>query len=189
MSGDAMDTLGGTPPEDAGRDAIHVAVVSAVAERVLLPGQHVGIENGKASSWPKPIGVVDPYLTEAVPAGGRFWLFIYPRQITGLRHVWSHPAFPDDEPVSIAAPVPINRSASEEWMRSWAMAHMGQDYYGNRAFLSVEESYAMAVRAGFDHNVGPYEDARDHINDEWWQHWEVITGEKGERKTYFSCAC
>jgi hypothetical protein len=82
---------------DRRRDAIHIAVAPVTAADRLAPGQHVGlIQTGNlelVGPCERNIGVVDPFLVEAVEAGQRFWLFLYPNSISGLRHVWSHPAF------------------------------------------------------------------------------------------------
>lgn len=79
------------------RDAIHIAVAPVTAAVRLVPGQHVGlIEAGNLESvgpCDDNLGVVDPFLASAVEAGERFWLFLYPGTTTGLRHVWTHPAF------------------------------------------------------------------------------------------------
>jgi hypothetical protein len=82
---------------DRRRDAIHIAVAPVTAAERLAPGQHVGlVQEGDlelVGPCDRTIGVVDPFLTEEVEAGQRFWLFLYPGTITGLRHVWTHPAF------------------------------------------------------------------------------------------------
>jgi hypothetical protein len=82
---------------DRRRDAIHIAVAPVTAVGRLAPGQHVGLlredDPEQVGQCDRPIGVVDPFLTSAVEPGRRFWLFLYPGTITGLRHVWTHPAF------------------------------------------------------------------------------------------------
>lgn len=91
-TGGALESLGTTNiPETAGRDAIHIAVIRCVATTRLFPGQHVDI-NGYPTTG-KTVGIVDPYLAAPVYPDSPFWLLLYPRTITGLRHVWSHPDF------------------------------------------------------------------------------------------------
>lgn len=90
--------LGHPPAPDAARDAVHVAVVPATAVSELRPGQHLAN------------GVVDPYRTDPVPPGGRYWLFLYPGTVTRVRHAWTHPAFPDEP-----TPAPKRRTEADVW--------------------------------------------------------------------------
>lgn len=173
------------------RDAIHVAVAPVVANGALLPGEAIGLlEDGTASANPPFIGVVDPFLTRRVQAGERFWMFLKPGTITSLRHEWQHPAF-DSMTSNPAASAKSEKSASEQWMRAWAMRHMSSDYYGDDVggVLDEDSAYANAIHAGEEMSVGCHENARDHIDNEWWGHWETITGKTGDRESYFSCAC
>ena len=82
---------------DRRRDAIHIAVAPVTAAVRLTPGQHVGLvregDAELAGPCDRNIGIVDPFLTGDVQPGRRFWLVLYPGTITGLRHVWAHPAF------------------------------------------------------------------------------------------------
>lgn len=99
VSTDALETLGMIIDEKAGRDAIHLAVEPSIAGEKLYPGQHIGLVNGVATTTaPKKVGIVDPFLNGFVPQGEMFWLVVYPRQITSLRHVWTHPDFPEKAP-------------------------------------------------------------------------------------------
>ena len=78
------------------RDAIHVAVAPVTASCRLHPGEHVGLLGEDDVVGPcgeDNIGIVDPFLRKPVERNERFWLFLYPGTITGLRHVWKHPAF------------------------------------------------------------------------------------------------
>lgn len=92
--------LGQTPGDDARRDAIHLAVVPVVTRFSQAPGRRVGLTGRRVGNdyevdtcVGEPVGILDPYRQGEVPAGGRCWLFLFPGTITGLRHVWSHPAF------------------------------------------------------------------------------------------------
>ena len=174
-------------PENYGKcDAVHVAVAAVEAKETLKPGDHVNLSaDGKAVKHGKSIGIVDPFLKRTVLKGDRFWLYVYPGSITSLEHKWTHPAFSEKQESKCD-----NHSASEAWMRKWAAKHMGYDYYGD-GNLSEDASYQKAIDAGHNLSVGPYEPARDYIDNEWWSHWEIITGCKRppEDNRYFSCGC
>lgn len=77
-----------------GRDAVHFALAPMTTDEWLKPGQHVGLlDKRRVSSRAPSVGIVDPFLKEPVQPGQRFYLFLYPGTVTGLRHVWTHPAF------------------------------------------------------------------------------------------------
>lgn len=108
VSTDALETLGTIIGEGEKRDAIHLAVEPIAAGVKLHAGQDVGIFNGKAypagtvkSAQFKLVGIVDPFLKQPVFPDEKFWLVVYPRQITSLRHVWTHPDFPEIPEVAV----------------------------------------------------------------------------------------
>jgi hypothetical protein len=116
---DALETLGTIIGENEKRDAIHLAVEPAVAGHYLRPGDHVGFLNGGTLGiCDNPLGIVDPFLKSNVKTGQRFWLVLYPRGITSLRHVWTHPAFdgatpPATTPPSETTPKPTDGNTGE----------------------------------------------------------------------------
>ena len=98
VSTDALDTLGTIHTKLEKRDAIHLAVEAVEATSILYPGDHIAVQDGKAikTAPGEGLGIVDPFLTMALKPGDRFWFVMYPRQVHSLRHVWAHPAFPDE---------------------------------------------------------------------------------------------
>lgn len=187
VSTDALETLGTIIDDKAGRDAIHLAVEPVVAGIQVYPGQGVGL-NAEGKAFPitmggvsKNLGIVDPFLKAPVQPGERFWLVVYPRQITSLRHVWSHPDF--GEPVTPHHKEEVE--TSEEWLKTFVSRSDCPDY-----------DTLMAIALG-EANDGEYihvggQDAHGEIPLEFWHHVEVVTGKKVSRDKqarHFSCSC
>jgi hypothetical protein len=190
VSTDALDTLGTLIGPNEKRDAIHLAVEPVIAGEKLLPGDHIMVERGIAYGTPigEGLGIVDPFLTVEVKPGQRFWFVMYPRQVHSLRHVWSHPAFPDE--VSADEPTESIKEQSEKWIRDFC----------DSIPLHYDTMMGAAKEYVYDQRHGGYGEYLSfggllegkQVPDEFWYHYEIVTGEKVEeefRGNFFSCSC
>lgn len=183
---DALATLGKIIDEGAGRDAIHVAVEPVMAGEKLYPGQDIGIVNGKAFKSVDLVGIVDPFLKNTVMPGEWFWLLVYPRTITSLRHVWSHPAFTDKESKENINVMP-DKAVSEAWLRSFCENNDCPAY--DTVMRAIE---GRDEQSYFDEEYLHFDglDAHGEIPDEFWDHVEIVTGKRiTMRSKWFSCSC
>lgn len=192
---DALATLGTIIDETAARDAIHLAVEPVIAGQELDPGDHIAILNGKAfRSREKALGIVDPFLEHYVKKGQRFWLIVYPRTITSLRHVWEHPAFSkelQEEAVDTESPQIVTFSQfSQLWIRRYA-DDIGLDYDELMSaaddFVDTADDYyggQYLVKGGLLEGVS--------TSNEFWEHYEAVRGVKidnNKKRNFFSCSC
>lgn len=186
---DALATLGTIIDETAKRDAIHLAVIPMVASCMMGPGTRCAVEDGTAHPCDsyddsETVGIVDPFLSGSVSKGERFWLILLPRTIQSLRHVWSHPAFPDEPVMQAPSDVPTNKAASETWLRAFCgtvecpsyetvIEHI--DLYG-----AEDDGYGLCLSGQASGDIPP----------EFWDHVEIVLGRKMKgRPTYFTCSC
>lgn len=162
----------------AERDAIHIAVAPVVATVRMRPGCRVGLdEEGAAeiSESSRCIGIVDPFLTEDVLPGQRFFLVLFPNTVTSLRHSWEHPAFN----------LPVGES--RKFLELMA-AGCGVTY---KRLMEAAECY---VDSGDYLHMGSFEDYKDAFwgrEAEFWKHYEIVTGTKvkDNEASFFSCSC
>lgn len=191
---DALATLGTIIDDKQKRDAIHLAVEPIVAGEVLRPGNHIKIDKGVAYriATGEGLSIVDPFLGGTVKKGERFWLILYPRTINSLRHVWSHPSFPDE--VGTEAP---DKSASEAWLRKFCHDSDSPDYDTVMELIdkgSLPSTDTRYYTSGGDYGEASLhfrgEDASGAIPSEFWIHAEIVLGRKLlYHPEYFSCSC
>jgi hypothetical protein len=184
---DALETLGTIISENEKRDAIHLAVEPVIAGHPLAPGEHVGLIDGRAHANATPhLGIVDPFLGRPLLPGERFWLVVYPRQITSLRHVWEHPSFPASPDVTLAP----RYSESEQWIRDFANSvslHYDVLMDGAREWVDSKKRGSWGEYLCFG---GLLEG--ESVPEKFWPHYEAVTGEKVEedhRGSFFTCSC
>lgn len=167
------------------RDAIHIAVAPVIAGEILKPGTHIGFVDkknnvvGGVRKGVKAIGIVDPFLRDDVNTGQLFYICLYPRTITSLRHLWFHPEFEEDDVLTIDKQ---KAAKSRLWLTDFC-----EKYNINYQELISEIINEREVCFGDDD--GP-DAARDP---EFWEHLENVTGRRFNsdfrENTYFRCAC
>lgn len=173
------------------RDAIHVACVPVVAMETLVPGQFIVLcENTEDQVKPAlrdslGMGIVDPFLTQKVYAGDRFWCWLKLGTVTGMRHHFEHPLFPD-KPVTKTENNTTSNNAkyrSEAWLKNFCKKY-------NLDFINVidEASSGGEICAGDEWD---YTD--DHELETFWFHLEIFLGrtfsEIQRDEVYWRCAC
>jgi hypothetical protein len=177
--------LGVIVDETAQRDAIHIAVAPVVASQILAAGDHIGLLPGSADEVAgaaptiTPIGIVDPFLREHVQVGQRFYMWLYPQTVTGMRHHWSHPAFE-------ATAATDAKSESRAWIEAFA-AELDQTY--NR-LMAAAELWIEDQDYTYD-NSETYKQVDYAKWPIFWKHYEVVTGTKVKNHgaTFFTCSC
>ncbi len=184
---DALQTLGTVLTGDEKRDAIHLAVIPVVAFETMRPGQRIRLtvqgEAFIADNDDDCVGIVDPFLPESVVYKQRFWCVLNPRTITSLRHVWSHPAFPE-EISERSAPVETDAvKAANAVIRDLAEdldCSVGRLMAGAEVFMESGDYMC------FDHDLNHGWDMP-----KFWNAYETVTGKKvaEENGSFFRCAC
>lgn len=185
---DALETLGTIIGENEKRDAVHLAVEPVICGLATLqPGYPIKIgSDGKAHyEGSSPVGIVDPFLKNPVYPGERFWLVVMPRQITSLRHVWTHPDF-DDVKDDIDTEQLLEKKVSIAWMKNYA-EELGVSYVR----LMEKAEYYGSQSGGCRWDWWSSPDFEGHyISDEFWEHYENITGIKPvNTDNFLSCSC
>jgi len=219
MATDALETLGNLIDDTQRRDAIHLAVEPVVAGEDMDPGDHVTVREGtawradKPRNWSNPpLGIVDPFLDRGPRKGQRFWFVMYPRQVRSLRHVWAHPAFPDEAGTSRGAPdagqdedekndgvlpAALRRDASEKWLREFCSGADCPSYEYVMELIDKGELPSLEIE--YYANGGEYTEhhlhfegrnAHGEIPPEFWDHAEIVLGRKlAQRPAHFTCNC
>ena len=185
---DALEVLGTIiTDKEVGRDAIHLACLPAVCgDKWLSPGDDVGLVDGVATSGARNlIGIVDPFLKAPVAKGQKFLIVIYPRRITSLRHVWSHPDVPDESDFF---------AQSEPSTQASALARLDEIA---REILNEGDKSLQYLLGGMEYGYISDGDKFEgygnvDIPDRAWDLYKIaFPGKNVDRRedVYFSCSC
>lgn len=175
---------------EALRDAVHIAVVPLIAGTDLYKGNVVKLSSVDKEialdgeyNKDQAIGIVDPFLGDyQVPRGSKFWCYLFPNSVTGMRHHWQHPVL--DRPLA-----PLSGD-SEKWLREFADRWNFNYDEMISAGIGEENDWRYVVARGIDlHDVR--ELGEDH--ELFWFHLEKMTGmtfdEAHREGLSWSCSC
>lgn len=189
---ETVKTLGEFLPEfhNQSRDAVHIAVVPVTAGEDLRPGEKLRVTfdsllsseyvvmNGDYNE--DYIGRADPFIEGwQIKKGAKFWMWLRPGTITGLKHVWTHPTLDGKrEPVS----------KSELWLRQFA-DKWNFDYH-NMIENSLKKTGSITARGKDLHSATGLDPGDEDL---FWQHIEALTNRKLSTKHKeefcWSCTC
>lgn len=187
---DPITTIGSLLEGEQSRDAIHIAIAPAVAAEKLVPGEHVGLdEKGEATAAGAPIGIVDPYLdVKSLQKGARFWLFLYPNSVTGMRHHWAHPSFGPLDATKISHADHVTKS------KAWIAEHA--QLLGLSVDVLMENADQWVSNTGswpdiiVQHGSERWRDNFDSTN--FWHHYEIVRGvtvSEDRKGSMYCCSC
>lgn len=195
LAGTALETLGAVIDGDLGRDAIHLAAIAVEAAERLFPGQDVGLLDDKRASTKvaETIAIVDPFVRGQVNKGQWFWMILYPRTITSLRHVWTHPAFGE---AAGATPSAVSAAEAEKWLEDFCRnadcppwRDLKEALLGKTTF-SDDDDYGYSIHIDGDYLHVGGQDAHGEIPAAFWFYAEIAIGKPiPNRPNYFSCSC
>lgn len=172
------------------RDAIHIAIMPVTSsENWLAPGEKIKFIYGSntivASAYHSEdaIGVVDPFLEDGIAPGQKFYMFLLPNTITGLRHEWTHPGVDNQ---------PVHTNPSELWLRQFADRwNFNYSEMIEAASGPIDDRWGNYITAQGRDIHSASELGEDH--DLFWHHIEVLTGKhfspEHRNKVGWSCSC
>jgi hypothetical protein len=115
---------------------------------------------------------------------------IYPRTIQSLRHVWSHPAFPDELPSGAATQGNTDEFDQVAKAEKWIQAHADELGISYNTLMEYAKNWISYGDYHVERN-GLYLQ-NDFLATEFWQNYEIVTGERissEKKESFFSCSC
>ena len=144
--------LGEIVEKEEQRDAVHIATVCVYSTVQVLPGEHVGLNRDASDDEPfnivvrlkdQPratrIGIADPFLLDPIAPFTWFRVCLYPNTITGLNHLWTHPAFDVQKPLEKEVDA-IAEAKDVELIKAHAVVEMYTSDIGQSHHVDVDRS-------------------------------------------------